>query len=157
MPIAGRLIPAHQIAYAAWKAGLPEDQLVTAVAVAYGECEGYDRSYNPNPSTNDKSYGLWQINMLGNLMAVRLKQYKITRPEELFDIEVNARAMAMIYKESVAAGYNGWRPWGAYTNGRYKKAGRWETAQAGVALLKRRIAESGDRLHLYGEDDCDRI
>lgn len=157
MAIGGRLVPAHQIAWAAHRAGMRGNDLVTAVAVAYGESDGYERSYYYNTSSGDKSYGLWQINMLGSLHDERLRKYGLSHADELFDIQVNARVMRELFLESQGWGYNGFRPWGAYTNGRYRRDNRWERAVAGVALLEQRLAESGDRLHFGGEQDCDSI
>jgi hypothetical protein len=155
--MARRTIPTHQIAYAAHKAGMTGADLIVAVAVALGESDGDANGYYHNLTTDDKSYGLWQINMLGDLLPVRLRQFNIPNADVLFDIETNARAMKFVFDESVSWGYSGWRPWGAYTNGRYRTGGRWEKAVAGVGILKERLAESGDRLHLGGEADCDSI
>jgi hypothetical protein len=155
--MAHRYIPAHQIAYAAFQAGMRGSQLTTAVAVALGESDGDANGFYHNLTTDDKSYGLWQINMLGDLLYVRLRQFNISHADELFDPLVNARAMKFVFDESVSWGYDGWRPWGAYTNGRYRTAGRWEKAVEGVAVLNERLRDSGDRLHLGGEPDCDSI
>lgn len=153
----GRYIPAHQIAYAAYKAGMVGSDVTVAVAVALGESDGDASGFYHNLRTDDKSYGLWQINMLGDLHDERLRQFNITNSDQLFDVETNAKAMRYVFQESVSWGYSGWRPWGAYTNGRYRTEGRWERAVAGVALFKERMIDSNGRLHLGGEADCDSL
>lgn len=96
----------------------PEDQAV-AVAVAGGESGYNPREYNPewhyNPYTGEKicqgSFGLMQIACV----------HKIDNPEELYDPEVNLAYAKRIYDDSEARRGNGWLPWGAYTDGGYKR------------------------------------
>jgi hypothetical protein len=123
---------AVDIARAAQQAGWSRDELVVAVAVALGESEGNERARNANPRTGDDSYGLWQINMRGALGPDRRARYGLKSNDELFIPAVNARVAFGIY---VAAGRS-FRPWGAYTDGGYRKFGRFEKAQAAVAALK---------------------
>lgn len=58
-----KLSPA-EIAQHAYDAGFRGDALTTAVAVAMAESSGDPRAHND--TYQDNSYGLWQINMLGD-------------------------------------------------------------------------------------------
>lgn len=88
----------------------PDDQVV-AVAVAKGEGFPNPRAYNPEwHYRNGKkvcqgSYGIMQIACV----------HHMENPEALFDPEFNLAMAKKIQSKS------GWSPWGAYTNGSYKK------------------------------------
>lgn len=102
----------------AWlqRAGLSGEQLKTAWAVGMAESGGNPRAFNGNANTGDKSYGLFQINMLGYLGPARLKQYNLQSNEELFDPEVNIRVMIKMSNNCT-----NWQPWSAYKNGSHRK------------------------------------
>lgn len=156
MPLAGPQIPGPQLAFFAHKYGqIPVEELETCLAVAYGESHWYAGSYNFNERTGDKSYGIWQVNLLGTLHAARMRDFQLSKEEDLFDLATNARCMGEIYRESQSWGYVGWRPWGAYTNFSYDR--HRGLAYLAVKTFTDRLAESGDRLHVDGADDCDRI
>lgn len=108
-----------QIVYVARKAGFsnkrkvagyPSDVLFTAIALA--ESGGNTKAHNPTPP--DNSYGLWQINMYGNLGPARRRQFGLSSNETLFTPFVNAKAAFQI-----SNGGTNPRPWSMYTNGRY--------------------------------------
>jgi len=73
------------------KAGFKGDALKTAWAIAKRESSGRPDAYNPNRSTGDDSYGLFQINMLGSLGPSRRKSYGLKSNEDLLNPETNAR------------------------------------------------------------------
>jgi len=98
------------------RAGLSGEQLRTAWAVGMAESGGNPNAFNGNANTGDKSYGLFQINMLGYLGPARLKQYNLKSNEELFDPEVNIRVMI-----KMSTNCTNWQPWSAYKNGSHKK------------------------------------
>lgn len=85
----------------------------TMAAIALAESGGNPRAYNGTPP--DKSYGLWQINMIGDLGPARRKEFGISSNEELFDPDVNAKAAIKISRGQ------GLKAWSTYTNGAYKK------------------------------------
>lgn len=93
-------------------AGLSADAAAYAAAIAMAESGLNPNAYNG--AGNDNSYGLWQINMKGGLGAPRRKQFGITTDSQLFDPNVNARAMAIIS----GRGTN-WTPWTTFTRGTY--------------------------------------
>jgi hypothetical protein len=100
-----------QIAAYAAAAGAPDPQL--AAAVAMPESGGNTTAHNPLPP--DDSYGLWQINMRGELGPQRRKALGITSNVQLYDPATNARAMML-----VSHGGTDFTPWSGFTSGEYK-------------------------------------
>lgn len=98
------------------RAGLSGESLRMAWSIGMGESGGNPRAFNGNAGTGDKSYGLFQINMLGNLGPARLKQYNLSSNEDLFDPETNIRVMIKMSNNCT-----NWQPWSVYKHGSYKK------------------------------------
>lgn len=71
--------------------GFRGDALKLAWGIVMRESRGGPTSHNPNASTGDNSYGLFQINMIGNLGADRRERFGLKTNEELFDPVTNAR------------------------------------------------------------------
>ena len=103
-----------ELAQYARQAGFPEEKIPTIVAIAMGESSGNPRAHNPDSSTGDNSYGLMQINMLGQMGADRRKAFGLSSNEQLFDPVTNFAAAKTIYDSQ------GLGAWGAYNNGSYK-------------------------------------
>lgn len=103
----------NQIAGYASKAGFTGDDLNIAVAVALAESGGNTNSHNSTPP--DDSYGLWQINMLGDMGPSRRAQYGLKSNADLYDPAINARVAYGIRKGS------GWDAWTTYKGGKYKQ------------------------------------
>ena len=101
---------------AAYRAGFRGEALITMVAISLSEAGEGSNAFNGNAGSGDKSYGYWQINMLGSLGPARRKQWGLKNDEELFDPDVNARAAF-----SLGGGGKTFQPWSDYKNGRYKK------------------------------------
>lgn len=118
-------LTSDQIAAYAKQAGFTGEDIKIAVAVALAESGGNPRSHNATPP--DDSYGLWQINMLGDLGPSRRKDFGIKTNEELYDPAVNARAAYIVWKRS------GWGAWTTYTHGKYKAFLSGLSASGGVA------------------------
>lgn len=93
--------------------GLSTEQAILMAAVGMAESTGDSGVRNRNLDTGDDSYGLWQINMLGNLGPERLRRYGLRSAEDLKDPETNARVMSAILRDS------GITAWGAYRDKRY--------------------------------------
>lgn len=91
--------------------GFPDPALAAAIAMA--ESGGNERAHNGTPP--DDSYGLWQINMYGSLGPSRRAQFGLSSNSDLYDPATNARAAVAIYSAQ------GYRAWGAYTNGSYRR------------------------------------
>ena len=102
-----------QLAQLARSVGFPADKANLMGAIGMAESGGNPRAYNPRGA--DKSYGLWQINMLGGMGPERRAQFGLSSNDELFDPKTNAKAAYQIYKQQ------GINAWGAYTNGSYKQ------------------------------------
>lgn len=102
-------LSASEIAGYAQGAGLMDNNVAIATAVALAESGGNTHAHNPVPP--DNSYGLWQINMLAHSTS----ELGISKNEDLYDPIKNAKAM---YK--ISNGGKDWTPWTTYTSGRYK-------------------------------------
>jgi len=80
--------------------GFPEEVLPRMVAIALAENEPLDANKIRNtPETGDLSYGIFQINMIGDLGAARREMLGIQSNEELLDPLTNAKAALAIYEE----------------------------------------------------------
>ena len=64
--------------------------LKKAWAIAKRESSGRPLAHNGNRKTGDNSYGLFQINMIGNLGPERLDKFNLKSNKELFDPVTNA-------------------------------------------------------------------
>jgi hypothetical protein len=94
-------------------AGFNDADASRMAAIAMAESSGNPKAHNSTPP--DNSYGLWQINMIGNLGPARRKQLGISSNEQLFDPVTNAKAAKLI-KDS-----QGWNAWTVHKTGAYKK------------------------------------
>jgi hypothetical protein len=106
-------ISATQIAQAAYSAGFRGTALTTAVAVALAESDGNPDAHNGVPP--DNSYGLWQVNMLGDLGPDRRRQFGLSSNDQLFDPATNAKAAYAISDDGKS-----FEPWSTYTDGAYR-------------------------------------
>lgn len=94
--------------------GFPEEVIPTMVGIAGGESGFNPRAHNPDASTGDNSYGLFQINMLGGMGPERRQLFGIKSNEELFDPVKNVKAAKAIYDRQ------GLGAWSVYSSGAYK-------------------------------------
>lgn len=102
-----------EIVQLAMNAGLSQENAILASAVAMAESGGNQAKVTRD--SDDESYGLWQINMLGSMGPARRALYGLKSNNDLLDPATNAHVMSAIS----AQGRN-WSAWGAYTNGSYK-------------------------------------
>lgn len=98
------------------RAGFKGDALRTAYAIGMRESGGRPEAYNPNRSTGDDSYGLFQINMLGNLGADRRRRYGLQSNSDLYDPLTNASVAYKLSKGGTDFGAWGIGP-NAYRSG----------------------------------------
>lgn len=105
----------EQMARLAYNAGFRGDDLATALAVAYAESNWRTGAHNPNASTGDNSFGLFQINMLGALGPDRLQRYGLNRNEDLYDPQTNARVAYSMFSSS------GFSPWSTWKRGEHEQ------------------------------------
>jgi lysophospholipase L1-like esterase len=133
-------LSAEQIAQLAYQAGFRGEDLVNVVAIAKRESGYNTQSFNGNTGTGDKSYGLMQINMIGNLGPSRLRAFGITSNEQLFDPLTNMKAAYVLYQQSG----NKLTPWGGY-----KGFSNTYSTNVGAA---RTAVESAQSKGLLGQD-----
>jgi septum formation inhibitor-activating ATPase MinD len=89
-----------------WAVGFEGVALKTAWAVARVESNGRPLALNDNKSTGDKSYGIFQINMLGELGVDRKEKFDLVSNKELFDPVTNAEITYYMTK-----GGKDWSSW----------------------------------------------
>ncbi len=91
--------------------GFTGKSLKTAWAVVMKESRGRPVAHNTNASTGDNSYGLFQINMIGDLGPVRRDKFGIAKNAELLDPVTNAQAAFYM-----TGGGKDWGSWGLGPN-----------------------------------------
>jgi len=131
-PTSGAL-SGEQIAQMAYRAGFRGDDLVNVVAISKRESSWRPSAFNGNGATGDRSYGLMQINMIGDLGPARLRQFGLTDNEQLLDPQTNLNAAFRLYADSG----NSLHAWGGYkgmsdTFGTDLTAARQVVAAAGL-------------------------
>lgn len=99
-------------------AGFKGESLRTAWAVVMKESTGNPNALNNNPKTGDLSFGLFQINMIGDLGPYRLKKYGLESNSDLYDPTTNARIAFQMSK-----GGTDWGPWNIGPNA-YDRGGK---------------------------------
>ena len=88
------------------EAGFWGKGLVQAWGTVMKESGGRPMAHNDNPKTGDNSYGLFQINMIGDLGVNRMEKYDLESYEDLFDPLTNAKIGYL-----VSGGGTNWGPW----------------------------------------------
>lgn len=110
-----------QIKVIAASVGMKNPDVMAAIAMA--ESGGRTGAHNATPP--DDSYGLWQINMLGDMGPARRKSFGISKNTDLYNPLINAQAAKKIQ------GSQGLAAWSTYTNGAYRRyMGKAEVVQA---------------------------
>lgn len=101
--------------------GFEGQALKSAWAIVMKESGGRPKAHNGNANTGDNSYGLFQINMIGNLGVDRREKFDLEQNEELFNPVRNAEIAF-----HMSGGGKDFGAWGigpnAYNGG---KAGRY--------------------------------
>jgi len=108
--------PEGTLKHVIYEAGFRDDALEIAFAVAMAESSGNIKAHNDDASTGDDSYGLFQINMLGDMGPERRKLFGLKKNDELFEPQTNANVAFAISEQG-----RNWKPWSMYTNGGYRK------------------------------------
>ena len=125
--VAGGQLTVEQLVGLAKGAGFSENEAVIMAAIALGESGGNSSRTNFVPP--DKSYGLWQINMIGGLGPARLKEFGLSSESQLLDPVTNAKAAYAIRKSQ------GLSAWTVYKAGTYKNFLRQAQAAKGAPSL----------------------
>ena len=92
--------------------GFEGKALKLAWAVAKSESNGRPMAYNGNRKTGDSSYGIFQINMLGNLGDDRKEKFDLRSNILLFDPVINAEITYYMTQ-----GGENWSSWSSIKNG----------------------------------------
>ena len=71
--------------------GFKGDKLRTACAIAKAESNGRPFAFNGNAETGDSSYGVFQINMMGELGPDRREKFDLDSNVELFNPVTNSK------------------------------------------------------------------
>lgn len=98
--------------------GFPESAIPTMIQIAELESSYRENALNDNPKTKDLSYGLFQINMFGNMGPERRKWFGIKSNEELLDPRKNAEAAYKLWssREKSKGKGSGFTHWSTYNN-----------------------------------------
>ena len=96
--------------------GFKGQALKTAWAVAKAESNGRPFAFNGNTKTGDSSFGIFQINMLGNLGPDRRDRYSLDLNAELFSPVKNAEIVYRMTKGGID-----WSSWSSYNKGAHYK------------------------------------
>lgn len=136
IPAKGRYSNAQAAALIRQVGGTPEEAQRLGALVKQ-ESQGNPGAHNYNPKTGDDSYGLWQINMLGNLKQERLREFSrfgVRSERDLHNPEINAKIALYMYRRGVSKGKTGLEDWGAYRDLRRGTAVQsWDQALAEAA------------------------
>lgn len=137
-------LTAAQIYALARGAGFNPQEAEVMTAIALRESAGNPTAHNPDSTTGDNSYGLWQINMLGSMGPQRMKAYGLSRYEDLFDPATNARAAYLLYKSRQSArAKNPYDPWS--TDPKHLGSGRVPIRQEYIdAAHQAALGDKGD-------------
>lgn len=120
------------------KVGATDEEAVRLAMIASYESGGRSKAHNPDASTGDNSYGLWQINMLDRpgykLGEERRSRYNLSSNEDLFDPVTNAQVALAILRSS---------GWGAWTTNTKVTAADLEKSRAELLKINSGGNESG--------------
>lgn len=104
-------------------------ELVIMVAVALAESRGDTHAFNDKG--RDLSYGLWQVNMLGDLGPYRRQKYGLSTNDQLFSPATNARVAYGIYSTEGSLGVKHWSVWNSKAYAFYLTRARKAVREAG--------------------------
>jgi hypothetical protein len=96
--------------------GFEGKALRTACAIAKAESNGRPFAFNGNTETGDSSYGIFQINMLGELGPKRRDKFDLNSNAELLNPVVNAQVTLHMTK-----GGKDWSSWSSVNGTRYQE------------------------------------
>jgi len=95
--------------------GFEGKALKVAYAVAKKESNGRPLAHNGDVSTGDNSYGMFQINMLGNLGEDRREKFDLKSNKELLDPVTNAKIA--YYMSNGGKDWSSWKVYPGQKNG----------------------------------------
>lgn len=95
-------------------AGFSGEAAYIMYGIALAESRGNEWAFNPNAGTGDLSYGLAQINMLGQMGAQRRAAYGLASNNDLFNHAINLHVAYVM-----SGGGTHWGDWSTYNSGAY--------------------------------------
>ena len=104
-----------QVAALLRQEGVKEDLIPTMVAIGQAESGLNPKALNPDRSTGDNSFGIFQINMIDDIGVERREKFNLKSNEQLYDPLTNVRAAASILKSQ------GLPAWSVFKSGKYKE------------------------------------
>ena len=113
--VPGGALGPEQLVDLALQSGFTPELAPVMAAIALAESGGRTNAHNPNQSTGDNSYGLWQINMIDNLGRERRRSYGLKKDEDLWDPATNVRAAKKVHDSQ------GLNAWTVYRTGAYRQ------------------------------------
>jgi hypothetical protein len=96
--------------------GFEGKALRSACAIAMAETNARPHAFNGNSNTGDSSYGMFQINMIGNLGPDRREKFDLESNSELFNPVKNAQITHHMTK-----GGTDWSSWTTLNGSRYQE------------------------------------
>jgi hypothetical protein len=90
--------------------GFEGKKLKEAWAIAKKESNGRPIAFNGNSRTGDSSYGIFQINMIGNLGPARREKFNLKSNSDLFNPVINSQVAY-----HMSAGGKNWDAWKGIT------------------------------------------
>lgn len=96
--------------------GFKGSGLRSACAIAKAESNGRPFAFNGNQETGDSSYGVFQINMVGELGPDRREKFDLTSNVELFNPVTNSKITFHMTK-----GGKDWSAWSSVNGPRYQE------------------------------------
>ena len=96
--------------------GFKGSALRSACAIAKAESNGRPFAFNGNSKTGDSSYGVFQINMMGELGPDRREKFELDSNAELFNPVINAQVAHYMTK-----GGKDWSSWSSVNGTRYQE------------------------------------
>jgi hypothetical protein len=94
--------------------GFKGKALRSACAIAKAESNGRPLAFNGNLKTGDSSYGMFQINMIGELGPDRREKFDLSSNAELFNPVTNAQVALHMTKSGTD-----WSSWSSLNGKRY--------------------------------------
>jgi hypothetical protein len=96
--------------------GFKGKALRSACAIAKAESNGRPLAFNGNRKTGDSSYGMFQINMIGELGPDRRDKFDLSSNAELFNPVTNAQVALHMTKSGTD-----WSSWSSLNGKRYQE------------------------------------
>jgi hypothetical protein len=96
--------------------GFKGKALRSACAITKAESNGRPLAFNGNLKTGDSSYGMFQINMIGELGPDRREKFDLSSNAELFNPVTNAQVALHMTK-----GGTDWSSWSSLNGKRYQE------------------------------------